>query len=258
MKLFEGFWIEGWMPVQLVGLLLLIFLVFVITNTLLKRIGMGVPPFWQAVLVWSSFYGIFRYVVFPPLPSSLFYTYIGLITLAVFMYIGSTDELWEGFKRPILATLAAENPGRKRLRDTIFIVAPILTMAGTYSLVVPKFEEPVALRTVRPVLPVSVMVHGHTYRLDTPNPFRVNDRGDYSPNTQSAYTNGAPWGQNPPQYLKYVREGGVRSIFRTVIFATVQTQAVLECSPLRSDLSPQILSRFSKSKGMPTDICSLA
>jgi len=78
----SSFWIHGAMPLQLLLVLVLTFFLFVGGNYLLKKkYGKGVPRFGQAILIWLAAYFILGYIIVPPIPVSLLYTFMGLITL---------------------------------------------------------------------------------------------------------------------------------------------------------------------------------
>ncbi len=209
MALIKSFWVPGFMPIQLLLVLLFTFAAFVVGNYFLKKAGKGVSPFTQAILIWLAAFFILRYVIFPPIPSALLYTYMGLISIVIFILISASEESWEAFKRPIVATVTAQTPQYGKVRTAFFVILPILTLAGTYNFLKPNFEEPIELRINHPAPPASVTVHGSNFTLQTArNPFRVEDNGQYSEDVQRKYVNGNPWAADAPQYLKYVREGG--------------------------------------------------
>lgn len=213
MESFLTFWIHGWMPVQLLAVLVFTFLIFVITNHYLKGIGKGVSPFWQAVLVWLIAFWIFKYLIFPPLPSSILIQYMALVTIVIFLLISTTEASWKAFKRPITAVLVAETPKHKIVRAVFFMAVPVLISIATYHLTsdiaVQKQEEPIELRVYHSAPPQSIIVHGQPFILQTEqNPFRVDDQGNYTETIQQQYINGNPWDPNPPLFLQYVREGG--------------------------------------------------
>jgi len=176
MELFKSFWISGYMPVQFLLVVTFTFLAFVLGQYLLKRIGKGIPVFGQAVLIWFTAYVCLRYILFPPIPSNLLYTYMGLITIVLFLLVSSTDRSWKAFTHPIIAMVSRETCVYSRIRAVVFTVLPVLALIGTYSFMKPAFEEPTELRVVHPYPPRSITVHGVTYDLQTArNPFRVDE-----------------------------------------------------------------------------------
>ena len=173
MQLLKSFWVPGFMPIELLGLLSLAFFLFVFGNYLLKRIGTGIPPFGQTVLIWLTTFSILKYALHPPIPSSLLFTYMGLITIVIFLLISSTEASWRAFKRPIVATITAQTYTYRIVRAVIFVVLPVLAWNGTYNFVVPKTEEPVELRFAHPTPPQSIIVYPPSHFQQTHLPFRV-------------------------------------------------------------------------------------
>ena len=205
----SNIWIPGWMPVQLLLILTAAFFAFVGIGWVLRKQGRSLPKFTQAVLVWVTAFIILRFVLYPPIPSALLKTYMGLITLVLFLLVSSDEESWAEFKRPILKTLGGDTPGFRRIRTVTFVALPLLIGFGTYNTVAPKFEEPIELRTVHPAPPASVKVHGKTFTLQTAeNPFRVDESGEYSNEVQQQHVNDNPFDPDASKYMQYVREGG--------------------------------------------------
>ena len=202
-------WIPGMMPIELLLILTSTFFVFVVGGWFLKKQGRSLPKFAQAVLICLTSFIILKFVLYPPIPSALMKTYMGLITLVVFLLVSADEESWTEFKRPILKTLGAETPGFRRIRTVTLVALPLLIGAGTYNTVAPKFEEPIELRTVHPAPPAAVKVHGKTFTLQTAeNPFRVDDNGQYSRDVQQKHINDNPFDPRASKYMQYVREGG--------------------------------------------------
>lgn len=202
-------WIPGAMPIELLLILVGVFFAFVAGGWLLKKQGRPIPKFWQAILIWIAAYVILRYVLYPPIPSALLKTYMGLITLVLFLLVSADEESWTEFKDPILKVLRGATPGFRSIRTITFVALPALIAFGTYDTIAPKFEEPIELRTVHPAPPAAVKVAGKTFTLQTAeNPFRVDEEGKYARDIQQQHVNDNPWDPNAVKYMKYVREGG--------------------------------------------------
>ena len=206
----SGIWTVGMMPMQFLIYLTAIAAAYIGINFYLKKIGKGVPAFPQAILLWLGTYAFFEYLITPPLPSALVYTYMGLVTIVIFLFISSTDPMWAEFKRPIENTLNAVSPMHKNIRTVTFAVVPILAVMGTYDYNVPKFDEPVELRTVHPAPPASTTVRGKKFKLQTAiNPFRVDDHGEYlEVGEEEKYFNSNAFDPDAPKFLQHAREGG--------------------------------------------------
>ncbi|HSG05926.1 MAG TPA: hypothetical protein VLB09_05970, partial [Nitrospiria bacterium] len=169
-------WKVGMMPMQMLIYLTIIMFLFIFANAFLKKIGKGVPAFAQFFAIWFGAYAFFKWILYPPIPGTLLYTYMGLVTLVVFLYISATEQSWNDFKRPILNTLYAVNPMYKQIRNVSFVAFPLFLGFGLHNQMVPKFDEPVELRTVHPAPPAATKVRGKKFQLQTArNPFRVNE-----------------------------------------------------------------------------------
>jgi hypothetical protein len=203
-------WIDGIQPMELLFVITLVAFAYVGINYMLIKAGRGVPAFPQSILIWLGAYSVFKYVLTPPIPSALLYTYMGLVTLVIFLFISSTEQGWTDFKRPILNTVMAINPMYRQVRNVTFVVLPLLVGYGTYDFIVPAFDEPIELRTVHPAPPAAVTVRGQNFTLQTAqNPYRVDEDGKYlEVGKEEKYFGKNPFEPNAPKYLQYVREGG--------------------------------------------------
>ncbi len=172
----KTFWLAGYMPVQFLLLVSLLFLAFVVSHYILRRFDKLIPVLAQAVLIWLTAYFVLKYVIYPPIPSSLLYTYMGLITIVIFLLVSSTEKSWEAFKYPIIATVSGKTKVYRQIRAVVFTVLPVLALVVTYNFMKPAFEEPLQLIDTHSAPPRSIIVHGVTYDLQTArNPFRVKD-----------------------------------------------------------------------------------
>jgi len=217
-SIFKDFWISGIMPMQLLFVLTGAAILYVVVNYYLKKAGKGITMFGQSILIFLGALFILQYVVYPPLPIALIYTYMGLIAIVIFLLVSADDKSFEEFKAPILKTLRNNSGPYKNARLASFVILPLAFGYGTFDYLNPKYEEPIELRTVHPAPPASVKVSTFVdgkktkFTLQTArNPFRLDDEGEYSEEVQVEYQNGNPWADDASQYLQYVREGG--SIF---------------------------------------------
>jgi len=160
---FSTFWQVGMMPVQLLIVLAVVFFAFVGGQFLLKKIGRPVPALGQAVMIWLAAYAILRWIVQPPLPSSLISIYMGLVTVVVFLLISSREASWHEIKRTLLDMLLGTNRRHRIARTAIVIVLPLLTGVLTYQLVNPATEAPVELRASHAAPPASITVYPPEY-----------------------------------------------------------------------------------------------
>jgi len=175
MSPFAGLWIPGAMPVQLLVLLAATFLLLLVTQALLKRIGTSITPFWQVVGLWLFAFALFKWVIAPPIPFSLLVIYMGLVTVVLFAWISATEQTWGPFKRYVLDTLIGASPRHRLVRAVVVTGLPLLAGALTYNYIAPvSISEPVELRNTHPAPPRTITVHGQVIDLQTAkNPFRV-------------------------------------------------------------------------------------
>jgi hypothetical protein len=170
-----GFWIPGAMPVQLLAILAVVFLSVVTVQTLLKRIGTPITPFWQVIGFWLLAFALFKWTITPPIPSSLFATYMGLITVVLFVWVSAIEQTWGEFKRDVLNTLTGATFHHRVLRAVVVVALPVIAGAVTYLTIAPStISEPAELRINHPAPPRTITVQGQVIDLQTAkNPFRV-------------------------------------------------------------------------------------
>jgi len=170
-----GFWIPGAMPVQLLVVFASIFLIVIAMQALLKRIGTPVTPFWQVINLWLIIFTVFKWVITPPIPSSLLVMYMVPVTLILYVWISATKRSWEPFKSYALDTLTGANLHHRTLRAVIFVALPVVAAIMTYNqFKLPEYTAPPEFRTYHPAPPRTITVHGEVIDLQTArNPFRV-------------------------------------------------------------------------------------
>jgi len=162
--------------------LFIIFLVFalcglVMGSSLLRRLtGKTMPPPIQGMFVWLTAYAIFKYILQPSLPASQIYTYMGIVTIGVFLFITSTNSACRSSIDFTLSTLQGKTLGHKLILTLTFFLIPYGGYALTRHLVTPpQVGEPIELRSPHPLPPRTMTVHGVHYELQTTkNPFRTN------------------------------------------------------------------------------------
>lgn len=186
--------------------LFVVFLAWIVKD----KLKIGIPKLLQGVFIWIAAYIVFRVILQPPIPFTLLAVYMGIITIAIFLYCSIDPDSWEQFSEPIRAMLQDDTGKAKAYRYVTFTALPLLIGFGTYSKMVPKFEEPVELRTVHPAPPASINVHGEIIDLQRVlNPFRVDNEGKYlDVGKEVGDFKNNPFAEDASQYLKNVKEGG--------------------------------------------------
>ena len=125
--------------------------------------------FLQAVLVLIVAALVFKYVIRPPMPFSVFSLYMAVTLMAVLVYVSSDSDSWRGFVAPIWATLT--EPRRRPWRLFLGVVIPLLVGYYAYSQAAARAEAPLELRAVHPAPPDSISFRGKEVNLqhaDTP------------------------------------------------------------------------------------------
>jgi hypothetical protein len=202
--------IEGYMPIQMLVEMGALALLFIGAFYLLdKKMGLKVNKLLQATLLFLFAWMYFSYRIYPPIPFSVRAIYATMTLIGIFMWISSTEEAWQDFRRPIIKVADSTSGGTWILKIAIVIILPFLVGWLGYNSMKPNVDEPIELRTVHPAPPASTKVHGKTVVLQTASsPFRVDDKGQYSDHIQNTHQEGNPWDEKAPPYLQYVREGG--------------------------------------------------
>ncbi len=154
---------------------------------------MKIPRLLQAVGVivgiYAGFVLVFDYLLGQVIPSSLLSMYMFFVIAGVFMVYTFTEESARELVAPIKALV--EDPSKKRIRNVVFILIPLLVAGFTYQRMSPSFEAPVELRSIHPAPPATVKAYGKRYDLATlKNPFRKYEKA------------------KPEKFRELVREGG--------------------------------------------------
>ena len=185
----------GWILNRYVYFLL--FVAYLITSHLMTRLSPAISL--KGLYVFSVGLYFYKFVLYPPIPWTLFITYMVMWAIETFLYISQDPETFREFRAPIVKTIVGEY---KLARIIVFTALPILVGFATYNTIYPSFQEPVELRTVHPAPPATTKVHGKTYPLEsTNNPFRIDE--------QDNYKDSFPFlDAEKHEYMKYVTEGG--------------------------------------------------
>ena len=140
-----------------------------------------IPRLLQAVLTVVFFYAafvlVFDYLLAQPIPASLLTMYMFFVVVGVFMVFTFTEESAREMVAPIKALV--EDPARRRTRNVVFAIVPLIAGGFAYNHMLPRFEAPLELRTIHPAPPSSVKIGAKRYDLSTlENPFRETETED--------------------------------------------------------------------------------
>src|SRR5262245_48706662 len=109
--------IEGMMPIQLFLELVLIFGVLTLVAYWLRQHGYRLNKLFQAIAAFAIVYWYLRYRLYPPLPFSIFATYVVGTCLAIWGWVSSNEEYWEDFCRPLIMVMDGETPRTRAIRS---------------------------------------------------------------------------------------------------------------------------------------------
>lgn len=152
---------------------------------------MKIPRLLLAVIIIAAVYLFFKAWILlgQPIPSSLIRMYMFFVVIVVFLALSFTEKGARELSAPVKTLL--EDPAKRRLRNIVFTILPLLGGLMTYEQIKPSFEAPVELRTIHPAPPSTINVYGKTYDLLTlENPFRRLEKED------------------PERFKAMVKEGG--------------------------------------------------
>jgi len=140
-----------------------------------------IPRLLQFVLtivgIYFGFVLVFDVILDQVIPSSLLTMYMFFVVAGVSMVYTFTEESARELVAPIRALVA--DPEKKKIRNIVFVVVPLLAGAYTYAKMLPSFEAPLELRSIHPAPPSSAKIYGKRYDLlKLENPLRKLEKTD--------------------------------------------------------------------------------
>jgi hypothetical protein len=114
------------------------------------------PILIKAAILLSTVYIVVKFLIHPPLPSSLIMIYMFLVTAGLWMYLSLYDEKMEEFLGPIKSFLrgwAGENIAITALRVVTLIAIPLYVGSSVYARLSPSNQPPIEQRVIHPAPP---------------------------------------------------------------------------------------------------------
>ena len=187
----KSLWHQGSMPVELLLVLTGSLLIFLAVHFItVRQFHRNLSPLWQSLNVVLAAYVIFKFVIYPPLPSTLLNTYMGLTAISVALYVSSREQSWFELKSSLLHILSGDTRWDRTVRAVSFTLFAGLAGWGTYDYLRPVYQEPIEMRFNHPAPPAEIEVHGKKFNLQkSRSPFRVDEKGNYSEGIQYKYRN---------------------------------------------------------------------
>lgn len=129
-------------------------------------------PFVQAVLILLLALVIFRFGIRPAAPASVLVIYMGIVMVALVLFVSSNEKSWRSFQDPIWTLLVGRESWVTGLRWSVFILLPVLVGLQIFTQITRGAQAPAELRQVHPAPPSSIGFRGNTIELEgLDNPF---------------------------------------------------------------------------------------
>jgi hypothetical protein len=151
-----------------------------------------------ALAWWVGIYVLLRFGFTAPIPASVISLYMGIVTIAIFTYVSSSEERREEVSRPLIRFMTDKR--YTALLGATIVAIPALAAANVYVQMSVPLQPPLFSRTVHPASPSEITVHSKKVNLDSQeNPFLP---------LQTS---------NPDEYRKHV-ENGRQVYYRNCFF----------------------------------------
>jgi mono/diheme cytochrome c family protein len=151
-----------------------------------------------AVAWWIGIYVLLRFGFATPIPSSVIFLYMGIVTIGILAYVSSSEERRDEISGPLLRFMTEKR--YTPLLGATVVAIPALAAASVYARMSVPIEPPYYPRTIHPASPSEITVHSKVVAIDAgDNPFRALERS------------------NPDEYRKRV-ESGRKVYYRNCVF----------------------------------------
>jgi mono/diheme cytochrome c family protein len=151
-----------------------------------------------AIAWWAGIYVLLRFGFTAPIPASVITLYMGIVSIAVFAYVSSSDERREEVSGPLIRFMTEKR--YTALLGATIVALPALAAANVYVQMSVPLQPPLFSRTVHPASPHEITVHNKQINLDaTENPLLPLERS------------------NPAEFRKHV-ENGRQVYYRNCVF----------------------------------------
>lgn len=120
-------------------------------------------------MIWVAIYLALKFLVKPPLPSSVIFMYMSMVTVCILLYVTVFEEDLEAFFGPMKRFITGsvnEGAGQKWSRIAVFAIIPLLFGYRSYQSTVPSFEPPLEQRVVHPAPPTEFTGMYNPFRED--------------------------------------------------------------------------------------------
>ncbi|MFQ5780897.1 MAG: hypothetical protein ACE5HN_08975, partial [Nitrospiria bacterium] len=135
----------------------------------MKQSKPRVPLLLKCIISWVGIYLFVKFVIRPPLPSSLIVMYMSLYTICMFLYVSIYEDDKEAFFSPIMNFFIGgenEHVTRKMSRTVVLVMIPLFFGFQTFKRVTPSIVAPFAGRVIHPAPPGEFTGLYNPYRED--------------------------------------------------------------------------------------------
>jgi hypothetical protein len=126
---------------------------------------MRIPLIGKVGIIWVSIYLALKFLVNPPLPSSVIFMYMSLVTFCILLYVTVFEEDAEAFFGPIKAFIVKGGIGPM----AVFILIALFFGYRSFKSKMPSYEPPLEQRIVHPAPPTEFTGMYNPFREDKEN-----------------------------------------------------------------------------------------
>jgi Cytochrome C oxidase, cbb3-type, subunit III len=151
-----------------------------------------------ALAWWVGVLVLLRFGFAAPIPASVIAIYMGIVTLAIFAYMSSSQARRDEVSSPLIRFMTEKRFAT--LLGVTVVALPVLAAANVYVQMNAPIQPPFFARTVHPASPSEITVHNQKIDLDNgENPFRKLETS------------------NPEEFRKHV-ENGRQVFYRNCVY----------------------------------------
>src|SRR5437870_8112794 len=136
----RGFFLEGFMPMQMLVEMALITGLFVLLAHISQK-RFRFSKFSQAISLLAIAILYLKYRVSPPMPFSILAMYTTIIAIGIFVWVSATPDNWKSFHRPVVAVMDGATPTNRIIRSLALFLLPILVGIWVFNIFKPPAIE---------------------------------------------------------------------------------------------------------------------
>ena len=110
----------------------------------------------RVAIIWMGVYLSLKFLISPPLPSSLIFMYMTMTSIGLGLYVSTYEDMLQEFMRPVVDFLRGDLlrawPWRAS-RWVLLVTIPVYAGYGVYERMAPRSEPPIGSRVIHPAPP---------------------------------------------------------------------------------------------------------